>query len=104
MEGSVQNLIKAEKEAKDIVSKAQKDRKRQAEQANTHAQQKVNDKMKHWEQKLKDEAVDVSKLRDMHTHIPIRVLRRALSQASRTFSQTQFLITQFFCIACIKES
>ena len=65
MEGSVQNLIKAEKEAKDIVSKAQKDRKRQAEQANTHAQQKVNDKMKHWEQKLKDEAVDVSKLRDL---------------------------------------
>ena len=61
MEGSVQNLLTAENEAKEIVNEAKKQRKRLTENANARAQQEINMKMKVWEQKLQQEAADVSK-------------------------------------------
>ena len=60
MEGSVQNLLNAEKEAKSIVAKAEKECRKQAEQANTHAQQKLNQRTKEWEKKMKEDAELVS--------------------------------------------
>ena len=44
MEGSVQNLLNAENEAKEIVNEAKKQRKRMTENANARAQQEINRK------------------------------------------------------------
>ena len=60
MEGSVQNLLNAENEAKEIVNEARKLRDTLAKNAEGKAQQELNNKQRKWQQKLDDENQNVS--------------------------------------------
>ena len=60
MEGSVQNLLKAEQEAKQIVADAMKESQKISDKATTKGKQAINEKRNQWEQRLNDDAQVVS--------------------------------------------
>ena len=62
MEGSVQNLLNAENEAKEIVNEARKQRDTLAKNAEGKAQQDLNSKQREWQKKLDEENENVSRL------------------------------------------
>ena len=60
MEGSVKNLIEAEREANEIVDEAREQMKKSLQSAKALATVEVNQKRKEWETKLNANATSVS--------------------------------------------